>query len=66
MTDSSDQLENLYDPSVKRQIERQLNKFTEQPLDRLDRVLIKGVFTNNRDELENPPLVVNPEVAQKR
>jgi len=27
----------------------------------LDRALLKGIYTNNRIELENPPIVVNPE-----
>lgn len=27
----------------------------------MDRALLKGIYTNNRIELENPPIVFNPE-----
>jgi len=30
-------------------------------LQRIDRALLKGIFTCDRIELENPPIVVNPE-----
>jgi hypothetical protein len=36
-------------------------QFQNQNLERLDRALLKGIYTNNRIELENPPIVVNPE-----
>ena len=36
-------------------------QFQNQNLERLDRALLKGMYTNNRIELENPPIVVNPE-----
>ena len=36
-------------------------QFQNHNLERLDRALLKGIYTNNRIQLENPPIVVNPE-----
>ena len=67
VTESSEQLVDYYNPHVKSQIERQLNLLTNQPLEPLDRQLLKGVYTNNVYELENPPLfkIPSPESVAK-
>lgn len=65
MTESSEQLCDYYNPLVKSQIERQLNLLANQPLEPLDRQLLKGVYTNNVYELENPPLFKIPKPEAK-
>ena len=51
---------------VKDQVARQLNVLTKRPLKRLDRMLLKGFYTNDRLELENPSLLTStpPEPAE--
>ena len=44
---------------VKDQVARQLNVLTKRPLKRLDRMLLKGFYTNDRLELENPSLLTS-------
>jgi len=63
-TDSSDAANQYYDSDdpdgglkVKDQIAQHLNKLTKRPLTRLDRILLKGFYTNDRVELENPSLL---------
>ena len=42
---------------VKDQVAEHLNRLTQRPLSRLDRMLLKGFYTNDRTELENPSLL---------
>ena len=35
-------------------------------MQQLDRALLKGIYTDNKIELENPPIVVNPERRSKK
>lgn len=66
VTDSSEQLVDYYNPGVKYQIERQLNLLTDQPLEPLDRQLLKGIYTNNCMELDNPPLIKLPVLESEK
>lgn len=64
VSDSSDAVNDYYDsdnPQVgmiaKDEIAAQLRELTKRPLTRLDRILLKGFYTNDRIELENPSLL---------
>lgn len=63
ITESSDDLKDFYnkDPEVDKQtkdiIAKRLHKLTERPLTRLDRILLKGFYSTNCTELENPKLM---------
>lgn len=55
VTESEEQLQEFFDPSIQGQLKDQLMAFTRsEPPSRLDRVLLKGYYTNDRVELENP------------
>lgn len=75
VTDSSDELDDFYQGDKKmiyEQLTTELNEFTKKPLTKLDRTLLKGFYTNDRNELENvllvnkftDPIIVEPVLVQ--
>lgn len=62
-TESSDDLSAYYvsdeekDDQIKGIVAEHLNELTKRPLSRLDRILLKGFYTNDRSELENATLL---------
>lgn len=63
-SDSSDAVNDYYDSDnpgagmiVRDQVAQHLRELTKRPLTRLDRILLKGFYTNDRIELENPSLL---------
>lgn len=63
-TESSDAVNEYYDSDdpnsglkVKEQVAEHLSQLTKRPLTRLDHILLKGFYTNDRNELENPSLL---------
>lgn len=65
-TESSDEMNDFYDSGnpdgglqVKEQVAKHLYQLTKWPLTRMDRILLKGFYTNNRIELDNPVLRAN-------
>lgn len=62
ITDSSDQLSDFYENKeqgkLKPVIQSSLSQLAKKDhLDRIDRILLKGVYSNNKKELENPRLL---------
>jgi len=62
-SESSDELEDFYRSTdenqdrIEKSIKSSLNELTLRDLSRLDRVLLKGFYTNDRVELENPRII---------
>jgi hypothetical protein len=60
VTDSSDDLQDVYSPEVEKSELLLNNVFTEfmkkEKLSRLDAQLLQGVFTDNRDKLKIPSI----------
>jgi len=63
LTESSDNLTDYYmsdkedDEQIKGIVADHLSDLTKRPLSRLDRILLKGFYTNDKGELENSTLL---------
>lgn len=51
MSDSGDHLSDFYDEGVDKQLFTYLKQIQNRKMKHLDKMLLKGVYTNDRDEL---------------
>jgi len=71
-TESSDELSDFYvsdeenDGKIKDVVAGHLNELTRRPLSRLDRILLKGFYTNDRCELENATLLSSSQAKERK
>lgn len=62
VSESSDNLNDFYDSdeNVAPGVDKSLYKMTDEPLTQLDKLLLKGFYTSNRVELDNPSIFRGP------